>query len=93
MHIHLNSGNDIETPAQMVETSFFRWRGSLVVRLLNVASLKKKKEKHTSKRGRNVHNWENVCRCLNFSCFSLADCCTPYMFIQYKVNLILREID
>ena len=55
MHIHLNSGNDIETPAQMVETSFFRWRGSLVVRLLNVASLKKKKEKHTSKRGRNVH--------------------------------------
>ena len=61
MRIHLNSGNDIETPAQMVETSFFRWRGSLVVRLLNVASLKKKKEKHTSKRGRNVHNWENVC--------------------------------
>ena len=50
MHIHLNSGNDIETPAQMVETSFFRWRGSLVVRLLNVASLKKKKEKHTSKK-------------------------------------------
>ena len=58
MLIHLNSGNDIETPAQMVETSFFRWRGSLVVRLLNVASLKKKKEKYTSKRSRNVHIWE-----------------------------------